>query len=187
MEKLWEAILQAAYVDGGDAIANWRAHSAELARRTERLNACAFSTLHYETGLGTDLTVELPEGHFWAGGAETCVTSGVRFSANIPTEEVFTLPVKTGVNGVVYASRPLSLQGNLIEGFGFELKEGKIVRAFAEKGEEVLRNALERTNQKFIRRFNYLEEHTIKEGKNLKDMSLEEMDAIWNKAKKKGL
>ena len=111
MEKLWEAILQAAYVDGGDAIANWRAHSAELARRTERLNACAFSTLHYETGLGTDLTVELPEGHFWAGGAETCVTSGVRFSANIPTEEVFTLPVKTGVNGVVYASRPCRCRG----------------------------------------------------------------------------
>ena len=48
-------------------------------------------------------------------------------------------------------------------------------------------NALELTNQKFIRRFNYLEEHTIKEGKSLKDMSLEEMDAIWNEAKKKGL
>lgn len=46
-------------------------------------------------------------------------------------------------------------------------------------------NALELTNQKFIRRFNYLEEHTIKEGKSLKDMSLEEMDAIWNEAKKK--
>ncbi len=142
MERLWEAILQAAYVDDGDAIANWRAHSAELARRTERLNVCAFRMLHYENSLGTDLMVELPEGHFWAGGAETCVTSGVRFSANIPTEEVFTLPVKTGVNGVVYASRPLSLQGNLIEGFGFELKEGKIVRAFAEKGEAVLQNAI---------------------------------------------
>ena len=48
-------------------------------------------------------------------------------------------------------------------------------------------NALERTNQKFIRRFNYLEDHTIKEGKNLKDISLDEMDAIWNEAKKKGL
>ena len=48
-------------------------------------------------------------------------------------------------------------------------------------------NALERTNQKFIRRFNYLEEHTIKEGKNLKEMSLAEMDAIWDEAKKKGL
>ena len=46
---------------------------------------------------------------------------------------------------------------------------------------------MERTNQKFIRRFNYLEDHTIKEGKNLKDMSLDEMDAIWNEAKKKGL
>lgn len=46
-------------------------------------------------------------------------------------------------------------------------------------------NALERTNQKFIRRFNYLEDHTIKEGKNLKDMSLDEMDAIWNEAKRK--
>ena len=48
-------------------------------------------------------------------------------------------------------------------------------------------NALERTNQKFTRRFNYLEEHTIKEGKSLKDMSLEEMDRIWNEAKAKGL
>lgn len=48
-------------------------------------------------------------------------------------------------------------------------------------------NALERTNQKFIRRFNYLEEHTIKEGKSLKDMTLGEMDALWNEAKKLGL
>lgn len=45
-------------------------------------------------------------------------------------------------------------------------------------------NALEHTNQKFIRRFNYLEQHTIKEGRNLKDMTLEEMDAIWNEAKR---
>jgi XTP/dITP diphosphohydrolase len=48
-------------------------------------------------------------------------------------------------------------------------------------------NALERTNHKFIRRFNYLEENTIKQGLNLKEMSLEEMDKYWNEAKKKGL
>ena len=48
-------------------------------------------------------------------------------------------------------------------------------------------NALERTNQKFIRRFNYLEEHTIKAGKNLNEMTLAEMDEIWNEAKRKGL
>lgn len=48
-------------------------------------------------------------------------------------------------------------------------------------------NALERTNQKFIRRFNYLEEHTLKQGRSLKDMTLQEMDALWNEAKSKGL
>ncbi|MDD4588985.1 MAG: nucleoside triphosphate pyrophosphohydrolase [Parabacteroides sp.] len=48
-------------------------------------------------------------------------------------------------------------------------------------------NALERTNQKFIRRFNYLEEHTIRQGKSLKNMTLAEMDEIWNEAKAKGL
>ena len=142
MEKLWDTILTTAYVDEGDAVANWHAHIEELARRTEVLNRYHFKSLHYTNALGTDLTVELPEGHFWAGGAEKCVTSGVLFSANIPSEEVFTLPVKTGVNGIVYASKPLSLHGNLIEGFGFALKEGKIVRAFAEKGEEVLQKAI---------------------------------------------
>lgn len=142
MDKLWETILRCAYVDDGDAVENWRAHTEALQHRTEALNAYNFRSLHYSNSLGTDLTVALPEGHFWAGGAETCTTSGVRFSANIPSEEVFTLPVKTGVNGIVYASRPLSLQGNLIEDFGFELKEGRIVRTFAARGEDVLQKAI---------------------------------------------
>lgn len=142
MEKMWDTILKTAYVDEGDAVANWHAHIEELARRTEILNSYDLESLHYENSLGTDLTVELPEGHIWAGGAEKCVKSGVLFSANIPTEEVFTLPHKKGVNGIVYASKPLSLHGNLIENFGFELKEGKIIRAFAEKGEDVLQKAI---------------------------------------------
>jgi XTP/dITP diphosphohydrolase len=45
-------------------------------------------------------------------------------------------------------------------------------------------NALERTNQKFIRRFGYLEEHTIRQGRSLRDMTLAEMDEVWDKAKK---
>ena len=48
-------------------------------------------------------------------------------------------------------------------------------------------NALERTNHKFIRRFNYLEEHTLKQGRKLQDMTLAEMDEIWNEAKQKRL
>ena len=82
-------------------------------------------------------------------------------------------------------------------GFDWEEREqvwDKVKEEIGEFQEEVANmdkinpdNALELTNQKFIRRFNYLEEHTIKEGKSLKDMTLEEMDAIWNEAKKKGL
>lgn len=48
-------------------------------------------------------------------------------------------------------------------------------------------NALERTNQKFIRRFNYVEEHSIRQGRSLTDMTVEEMDALWNDAKREGL
>ena len=142
MERLWEEILHACRVDGGDAAANWRAHSAELQRHVAILNEYAFQSLHYKNSAGTDLTVKLPEGHFWAGGAEKCVTSGVDFSANIPTEEVFTLPKRDGVNGTVAASKPLCHNGNIIEGIRFTLRDGKIVEAHADKGEDILRDAI---------------------------------------------
>ena len=140
--RLWEEILKACRVMGTDAVAAWRAHSGELQRRVERLNGFDFRFLRYKNALGTDLTVELPEGHYWAGGAEKCVKSGVMFSANIPTEEVFTLPKRSGVNGVVYASKPLAYDGTVIEGLRFELKDGKIVDARAARGGEVLKGAI---------------------------------------------
>jgi len=120
---------------------DWRAHSDALQKHVAVMNEYNFKSLHYTNGLGTDLTVELPEGHYWAGGAEKCLGNGVMFSANIPTEEVFTLPKRDGVNGVVVASKPLSLNGNLIENFRFTLKDGKIVSLSAEKGEDILRDA----------------------------------------------
>ena len=140
-ERLWREILAACRVDGGDAVANWRAHSDELRRHVRMLNEYNFKTLHYTNALGTDLTVELPEGHFWAGGAETSA-AGVEFSANIPTEEVFTLPKRDGVNGTVVASRPLCHNGNIIDGFRFTLRDGKIVELHAAQGEEILRDAV---------------------------------------------
>jgi aminopeptidase len=141
VEKLWRAILRASRADGGDAVKNWKKHSDELHERCEKLNALKLKTLYYRNSLGTALSVELPEGHFWAGGDEKC-KSGAAFSANIPSEEVFTLPKKTGVNGVVFASRPLSLNGNLIEGIRLELRDGKIVSASADRGADVLRDAI---------------------------------------------
>jgi aminopeptidase len=141
--RLWTEILRAARCTGGDAVRDWRAHSDELHRRVEILNRFDFVSLHYRSGLGTDLTVELPEGHFWAGGRETCTKNGVLFSANVPTEEVFTLPKRDGVNGTVVASKPLSLHGNLIEGLRFTLRGGRITGLHADRGEALLRAATE--------------------------------------------
>ena len=143
MERLWAEILKASRADRGSAVADWRAHTDELQKRVEKLNACSFKSLHYQNALGTDLTVELPEGHYWAGGAEKCLGNGVMFSANIPSEEVFTLPKRDGVNGTVVASKPLSYNGNIIEGFRFTLRDGKIVEVRADAGEELLRDAVQ--------------------------------------------
>ena len=141
MTKLWEEILAACRVDGSDAVLTWKAHSDELMRHVDILNEYNFKTLRYKNSAGTDVTVELPEGHYWAGGEESSA-DGLMFSANIPTEEVFTLPKKDGINGRLVATKPLSHNGTLIEGFSFEVKDGKIVEVHAEKGEEILKDAI---------------------------------------------
>ncbi len=142
MEELWDAVFAAVRVTGdGNAVQRWMDFIAQQKVLVEKLNQFSFKTLHYSNSLGTDLTVGLPDGHFWSGASESAGT-GVEFTANIPTEEIFTLPHRDKVNGKVYASKPLSLNGNLIDGFWMELKDGKIVDLHAEVGEEYLRKSV---------------------------------------------
>ena len=140
-ERLWEEILTACRVDGGDAVRNWGKHSEELRAHVDILNGYNFKALKYKNAAGTNVTVGLPEGHVWLGGEEKAAT-GTMFSANIPTEEVFTLPERTNVNGTLVATKPLSLNGTLIEGFSFKVKDGKITEVHADKGEKVLQDAI---------------------------------------------
>ena len=119
----------------------WHQHLATLHSRVEKLNALNFRSLHYTNSLGTDLTVELPEDHIWEAGNDVTL-SGRTYIANIPTEEVFTSPLKTGVNGVVYSALPLSHNGTIIDKFHFVVKDGKIVEVHAEQGEEALKAAV---------------------------------------------
>ena len=138
---LWEAIFESVRVKGdGTALSAWEAHLAALRARTEKLNAYNFASLHYKNALGTDLTVRLPEGHIWMSGEEK-TPKGHPFVANMPTEEIFTAPLKTGVDGVVYAAMPLVEDGNIVRDFHLVFKEGKIVEMYAKEGEEVLRNS----------------------------------------------
>ena len=143
IEKLWQAIFQTVRIgEDVDTVAQWRQHTEFLQKAAAFLNAQKFVKLHYKNAIGTDLTVELPEGHIWSGGAEKSEL-GTAFVANMPTEEVFSLPKRDGVNGTVVASKPLNYNGNLIEGFKLVFKDGKVVDYSAEKGGEILKGLLE--------------------------------------------
>ncbi|MBR4434980.1 MAG: aminopeptidase [Clostridia bacterium] len=142
VDRLWEEIYNAVRItDEGGAVERWKKHCADLSEKCRILNEHAFKYLHYTNSLGTDLTVELPEGHVWGAGSEIS-KSGIEFVANIPTEEVFTAPKFDGVNGKVVASKPLILGGNIVDGFSMTFKDGKIVEVHAEQGEEFLKNEI---------------------------------------------
>jgi len=134
---LWRAIERLCRLDRPDPIAAWETHLAELAARTDHLNAKQYTALRY-TGPGTALTIGLPAGHLWVGG-RSASAAGIRFAPNLPTEEVFTMPHKDRVDGTVRSTKPLSYGGTLIEGFSLTFKEGCVVSVTAERGEDVLR------------------------------------------------
>ncbi len=138
----WEAIFKAVRVDNGDGVANWEQHIQNLKKYVNFLNDNKFKTLHYTTKDGsTDLTIELPEEHIWAGGGDT-TTKDEYFCANLPTEEVYTMPHRNKVNGIVKNSKPFNYNGNLIDGFTLTFKDGKIIDFTAETGYDVLKEML---------------------------------------------
>jgi aminopeptidase len=138
---LWDAIVRLCRLDGPDPIDAWRRHSDALAGRRDYLNGKRYSELRYR-GPGTDLAIGLPDGHLWVS-ARSVSRQGISFTANIPTEEVFTMPHKDRVNGTVRGSKPVSHGGMLIEGFSMTFAEGRIVDVRADRGETVLRQLVE--------------------------------------------
>ncbi|MFC0522085.1 aminopeptidase [Pontibacillus salicampi] len=141
VDKLWEHIFDITRVNQNDPIAAWNEHNAILGKARDFLNQKQFKKLVYKAP-GTDLEIQLPEGHKWKGGSSE-TEGGISFNANMPTEEVFTLPDKYGVNGTVSSTKPLSYGGNLIENFSLTFKEGKVVDFTAEKGYDTLQNLLD--------------------------------------------
>ena len=140
MEKLWEAILSAARVTD-DPIQAWDDHNADLKARCQYLNDLGIESLHYTADNGTDFTVGMIPEAVFCGGAETS-RQGITFNPNMPSEECFISPMKGKAEGIVYATMPLSYQGQLIENFSIRFENGKAVEAKAEKGEELLNTML---------------------------------------------
>ncbi len=141
IDALWEKIFQATRVDQDDPIKAWQVHDANIKKYRNFLNKKQFEKL-VMTGPGTDLEVFLAEDHFWMGGSKESL-AGDSYVANMPTEEVFTTPHRLKVNGKLKATKPLSLNGKLVDNFGFTFKDGKVVDFYAEKGYEVLEKLME--------------------------------------------
>ena len=127
MEKLTEAIFSTMRITAGnDPVEAWRAHNEALNARKKKLTEFNFKSLHYTNSLGTDLTIELPQGHYWEGGNSRSA-KGVAFNANMPTEEIFTAPKRDGVNGRVVSTKPFVIGGEIIDQFAFTFENGRIV------------------------------------------------------------
>lgn len=141
IDAMWEAIFRINRVYEEDPVAAWRVHMDQLKRVRSVLNEKQYEALQYRAA-GTDLRVELPEGHIWLGG-DTENASGIRFVANMPTEEVFTMPKRTGVHGTVSSTKPLNVNGALVDRFSFKFEDGKVVDYQAEVGYEHLARLLD--------------------------------------------
>ncbi len=142
IEQLWTTLLKLCRIEGVEPKDTYRHHMAKLRHRCEALNKLDLKALRYTCENGTDLLLELPEGHIWLGGEESS-KDGTIFNANIPTEEVFSAPQYNGVNGIVYSTKPLIYHGNTISDFSFTFKEGKIIEYTAKEGYEVLKELVE--------------------------------------------
>jgi aminopeptidase len=140
MQKLWDAIFKCTRADLSDPVAAWEAHNTALHARVKMLNDKRYAALKYN-GPDTDLTIRLVDNHVWAGGA-SMAKNGIMCNPNIPTEEVFTMPHREGVDGVVKSTKPLSYQGTLIDGISVRFEKGKIVEGTATKGADVFKKMI---------------------------------------------
>jgi aminopeptidase len=140
VSKLWDAIFLTSRIFEPDPIAAWSAHCDALDSRMHWLNELKLDSLHFRGG-GTDLRVGLVDGHIWEGGWSKA-KDGTVCAPNIPTEEVFTMPHRARIDGVVRSSKPLSERGQVVDGIEMEFKDGVAVRANAALGAETLERLL---------------------------------------------
>ena len=137
IEALWAAILKTSRVDGNDPVKNWDDHNAFLINQRKKLESFGLKKLIYKASNGTDFQVELVDKMHWGGGCEVAPNKG-QFNPNIPSEEVFTTPMRGKAEGTLVASKPLSYNGEVIEDFAITFKDGKVSEVKAKKNQALL-------------------------------------------------
>ena len=141
LEELWKLLLKLCYIDEtNDVVQTWKEKRDRNHERGKKIDAYHFTKFHYTASNGTDLVVELtPDSKFSYERKD----DGISFTPNIPTEEIFSAPKKTGVNGKLYSALPLAYNGAVVKDFWFEFKDGQVVDYDAKEGKEVLTSILE--------------------------------------------
>ena len=140
-KKLEDAILKTTRIDN-NAVNNWKEHIKELQEKSQILNELNLDYLEYKSSNGTDLKLKLIPNHQWISARENALGSNIDFTANMPTEEVFSMPSYDGVDGVVVSTKPLSLRGKLVEDFKVYFEKGRAYKVEARVGQEVLEELL---------------------------------------------
>ncbi len=141
MDALWEKIFQICRIDCDDPVAAWAEHDAKLKARERWLDEQEFEYLQYAAP-NAEFTVYLAEKHKWIGGSSE-TPDGVKYMANIPTEEIFTAPHANKGYGFIKSTKPLVVMGKIVEDFYFTFAEGRCIHFEAKKNEEVLRTLLD--------------------------------------------
>ena len=140
VERLWELVATCFRLDEDDPVAAWEEHLDRLEARGKALTDLRPDALHYH-GPGTDLTVGLLPTAKWASAGFN-TSGGIRYVANMPTEEIFTTPDPRRAEGTIRSSMPLSLSGQLIRGLELTFEDGRIVNVEAETGADIVRTQL---------------------------------------------
>ena len=143
VDDLWNAIFETTRVNLENPVEAWENHLNVLSEKAKWLNDLELTTLKYKASNGTDLEVGLPEGHLWTAASSKNI-KGEQFVPNMPTEEVFTLPHKDRVNGIVYSSKPLVYSGNVIDEFWLKFEDGAVVDFDAKVGKDTLASLFEK-------------------------------------------
>ena len=144
VRALWQAVFDCCYVTEESGTAGWDRHIKEMLIHVDRMNSLGIRSLHLKNGKGTDITLDLCEEGVFAGGICHCPEpDGILFAPNIPTEEILTTPHRFSANGVVYSTLPLVYNGQIIDGFRLEFKDGVVTGFTCEKGAELLQSILD--------------------------------------------
>lgn len=141
MNKMWEKTLECVRCLKGDPVKNWQKYNKEIKARAKWLDSLNIKTLHYTNKLGTDLVVGVNEHAHFCGGAHDSI-GNPPYNPNMPAVECFVSPDCRVTEGIAYASKPLSRDGHLIEGFSLRFHNGRIVEVKAKKGEAYLKKLI---------------------------------------------